>query len=183
MKTPASRGMLVALALALLSFGGLNGQTAGSDKMPWQSSAQANSGSAADSSKAADQVQFMDPAQVTVAAGKPAVVDLQFRVADGLHINSHDPHDANLIPTRMLVVDGAGLKTEKIDFPAGVDVALPFAPGQKLSVYSGQFSLQARIVAARGKHQWQAVLRYQACNLNQCMPPKKLPITVDVTAQ
>ncbi|MGD0628297.1 MAG: hypothetical protein ABR987_03035 [Terracidiphilus sp.] len=38
-------------------------------------------------------VEYMYPEQVTVAAGKPSGVALHFRIAQGLHINSHTPKD------------------------------------------------------------------------------------------
>jgi hypothetical protein len=151
--------------------------SSGADKMPWQT---ANN---APASKASDAVQFLDPAQVTIPAGKSTVVSLHFVVAQGLHINSNTPHDPNLIPTRLAVVDGDGLRTQNVDFPAGVDTTFAFAPNQKVSVYTGDFVLKAHIVASRGTHQWQGVMRYQACNIDECLPPRKLPVTIDVTAK
>jgi hypothetical protein len=167
-------------ALMLAGFYAAAAQTTpgGAEKLPWQTGAP--SGAA---SKPGEQVQFLDPAQVTVQAGKASIIALQFHIADGMHINSHAPHDASLVPTQMLVVDADGLKTQKIDFPIGTDIALSFSPKDKVNVYTGVFSLQAHIVAARGKHEWQGVMRYQACSLNQCMPPNKLPVIVDVIAK
>jgi DsbC/DsbD-like thiol-disulfide interchange protein len=149
----------------------------GADAMPWQS----KDTSAA--SRKTDPVEFLDPPLVTVPAGKATVVDLHFRIADGLHINSHTPHDVGLIPTQVAVMDGNGLKTQTIDFPAGKDASFAFAPKEKLSVYQGDLVLKAHIVAARGNHEWQGVLRYQACNTDECLPPRKLPIVVDVIAK
>lgn len=128
-------------------------------------------------------VQFLAPGQVTVPADHPAVVDLDFRVANGLHINSHAPHDKNLIPARLAVVEGGGLDVTRVDFPPGVDYAFAFAPKEKLSVYTGEFVLRAHLTAKRGEHSLHAELRYQACDMNSCRPPASLPITVRILAK
>ncbi len=171
MANNVSVAVSVFLAVLLPLFG--LAQQESQEKMPWQT----------DVPHKAESVQFIAPAQVTVAARKPALIEMQFHIADGLHINSHAPHDKSLIPTQIAVADGDGLSTRAIDFPPGVDTTLPFAPKEKLSVYTGELILTAHITAAPGNHLWQGILRYQACDLNQCMPPRKLPITVDVIAK
>ena len=72
-------------------------------------------------SKAA--VAYLFPEQVSVTAGKPSAVDLHFRVADGLHINSHAPHEEALIPTTLNLPDSSGVRLAQADFPPGVDFA------------------------------------------------------------
>jgi hypothetical protein len=158
-------------------------QTSASDKLPWQTDSETQTNKSGEATKVDDAVQFLDPIQVTLPAGKSSVVSLHFVVANGLHINSHTPHDANLIPTRLAVIDGNGLRTQSVDFPAGTDTTFAFAPNQKLNVYTGDFVLKAHIVAARGTHPWQGVMRYQACNIDECMPPRKLPVSVEITAK
>ncbi len=128
-------------------------------------------------------VQFLYPAQLTVAPGRPTVVDLHFRVAAGLHINSHAPNEKTLVPTRLAVVEEKGLDVTAVDFPPGAPYVLPFSPKEKLSVYSGEFSLHAHLTAQRGDHLLQAALRYQACDVNACMPPETLPIEIGVLAK
>ena len=129
------------------------------------------------------EVQFFPPGQVQVKARHPAQIDLLFRVADGLHINSHAPHDTSLIATRLAVLEGNGIRVTGVDFPAGADFSPAFSPGEKLSVYSGDFALQASVTAEPGEHLLKAELRYQACDRNACMPPRELPISVDVIAK
>ena len=133
--------------------------------------------------KAKNAVQFLYPAQVTVAAGHPAVVDLHFRAAGGLHINSHTPHDKTLIATRLAVVEEKGVEVTAVDFPPGASYVLPFSPKEKLNVYTGDFILRAHLTAQRGEHLLQAALRYQACDVNACMPPETLPIEIGILAK
>jgi len=125
-------------------------------------------------------VEFLFPEQVTVPAGKPSPVELHFRVAPGLHINSHTPSDAYLIPTTLQVPASSGVRLLGATFPDGEDFTLPADPKTRLSVYTGEFTIFARIQAERGNHLVQARLRYQACDNNECMPPKTITVAIDV---
>src|SRR5580698_7389114 len=87
------RMMYAVLASALcMSF-----QCAVSQKLAWQSDAQTKPNEH-------QFVQFLYPEQVKLAAGKSTVVELHFRVNDGLHINSHTPTAKSFIPTQLRVV-------------------------------------------------------------------------------
>lgn len=130
-----------------------------------------------------DAVQYLFPEQVAVAAGRPSAVALHFRIAQGLHINSHTPSDRFLIPTVLTIPDDEGVRLEAATYPVGSLISLPVDPKTRLSVYTGEFVIQARIVAAAGNHLMQGKLRYQACDQNQCMPPKTITVPIDVIAR
>jgi hypothetical protein len=125
-------------------------------------------------------VTYLFPEQVTVAAGKPSPVALHFRIAQGLHINSHKPNDDFLIPTIFSIPADSTARLEAANYPPGAEIALPIDPKTKLSVYTGDFVIEARIVAAPGNHLVEGKLRYQACDRNQCMPPKTITVPIDV---
>jgi hypothetical protein len=127
-------------------------------------------------------VQFLSPANVEVPARRSTEVDLHFRVADGLHINSHEPLEKSLIPARLAVVEVSGLNVAAVDFPPGTAYALQFSK-EKLSVYTGEFVLHAHITAAPGEHVLQAGLHYQACDANSCMPPHTIPVSINVVGK
>jgi hypothetical protein len=127
-----------------------------------------------------EAVQYLFPEQVSVPAGKPSPVTLYFRVAEGLHINSHTPSDEFLIATDFSIPDGMGVRLGAATYPAGKIISLAFDPSTKLSVYTGEFDIQARIVATSGNHLVQAKLHYQACDKNECMPPKTINVPIDV---
>src|ERR1039457_4115039 len=57
-------------------------------------------------------VEYLFPEQVTVPAGKASPVALHFRIATGLHINSHAPREAFLIPTVLSIPEGSGVRLE-----------------------------------------------------------------------
>lgn len=125
-------------------------------------------------------VTYLYPEQLTLPAGKPAKIDLHFRIAAGLHINSHTPGEEELIPTTLTIPEGSGVRLEDAVYPPGTDFALPFDPKTRLSVYTGEFAIQARIVAIPGSHLVEARLHYQACDNNACMPPKTITAAISV---
>jgi Disulphide bond corrector protein DsbC len=128
-------------------------------------------------------VAYLFPEQISIVAGKPSPVDLHFKVAAGLHVNSHAPRSEELIPTTFKFPEASGVKLTRADFPAGVEFVLPADPAEKLSVYTGEFVIHAELVAAKGEHLVQATLRYQACSNDTCMPPHSIPVAIDVIAK
>ncbi|MGC2164280.1 MAG: protein-disulfide reductase DsbD domain-containing protein [Silvibacterium sp.] len=156
----------------------LAASVAPAQKLPWQGS---ESGSSFVSKRPQD-VQYLFPEQISVAAGKDAVVDLHFKVNPGMHINSHTPREKSLIATRLIVAEMPGMKIGPVEFPAGSDYTLAAMPNDKLSVYTGEFVLRATIHATAGQHMFEGALRYQACDTNSCYPPREAPIAVDVIA-
>jgi hypothetical protein len=165
---PFSRSLAaatVALAFCAALFASVS---AHAQHMPWQTS------------KTSDPVVFLYPLQLSVPAGKATPISLHFRVAGGLHINSHTPTSKSFIRTELLVPAEPNTRLSAIDFPPGMQFALPAFPQDKLSVYTGDFTVQARLTATRGDHLLRAKLRYQACATNSCYPPRTIPITIDV---
>ena len=125
-------------------------------------------------------VEYLYPEQVSVPAGKATPVALHFRIRPDLHINSHAPRAEYLIPTVLSVPDSSGVKLASATYPAGGDFALPSDPDEKLSVYTGEFAIEAKIVSTPGNHLVEAKLRYQACDQSQCLPPKTITVPIDV---
>jgi len=125
-------------------------------------------------------VTYLYPEQISLQAGKATTVALHFRIAPGLHINSHNPRAEELIPTTLSIPEGSGVRLESAIYPSGVDFALPIDPSTKLNVYTGEFAIKARVVATAGNHLVEARLRYQACDDNACMPPKTITAAIDV---
>ena len=125
-------------------------------------------------------VHFLYPQQVAVPAGKPATIELHFRVNEGLHVNSHTPLQKSLIRTELTEAEPDGVTVAAVDFPRGSDYAFPADPSTKLSVYSGEFVLRMHLTAQRGNHLLSGKLRYQACDNHTCFPPRSLPVAVDV---
>lgn len=148
----------------------------------WKADAAA-SGTGKVENKKLQAVQYLFPEQVSVVAGKDAVIDLHFKINAGMHINSHTPREKSLIATRLIVAEGPGIKVSTVEFPAGSDYTLAALPKDKLSVYSGEFVVRAHIQAEAGQHLLEGGLRYQACDTNSCYPPREVPVAVDVIAR
>ena len=125
-------------------------------------------------------VEYLYPEQVSVPGGKAATIALHFKIAQGLHINSHTPREKELVPTTLSIPETSGVRLEQASYPAGADFTLPLDPKEKLNVYTGEFTIQARIVASPGDHLVEAKLRYQACDESACMPPKTITVPIDV---
>ena len=125
-------------------------------------------------------VEYLFPEQVSIPAGKSSPVVLHFRIHQNLHINSHTPRAEYLIPTVFSVPEVSGVKLAGATYPAGSDFTLPADPDEKLSVYAGDFTIQANMVATPGNHLVEAKLRYQACDQTQCLPPKTITVPIDV---
>jgi len=127
-----------------------------------------------------DAVSYLFPEQVSLPAGKSAPVALHFRIAPGLHINSHTPSADYLIGTTFSIPAGEGARLARASYPAGTEITLPADPKMRLNVYTGDFVIDARLVAAPGNHLVQGKLHYQACDQIQCMPPKTIGVSIDV---
>ncbi len=131
-------------------------------------------------------VSFLFPEQVTIAAGKITPVDLHFKVADGLHVNSHTPHTEDLIPTSFELPASGDVQLLKSTFPPGTDFHFSnesATSSEKLSVYTGEFVVHTELRAKSGNHLVEAKLRYQACDNQTCMPPHTIPVAIDVVAR
>jgi Disulphide bond corrector protein DsbC len=123
------------------------------------------------------------PELQTAVAGKRSVLELNFHVLEGLHVNSHTPTSELLIATTLTLDAAPGIKTGAPVYPAGTAYSFSFAPNEKLDVYSGGFTVKLPVVAQAGEHTIQGKLRYQACDRAACYPPKTLPVEVAIAVR
>lgn len=127
----------------------------------------------------------MAPVPLTTAQrAAQTMVNLIFRVPAGYHINSNTPKSEFLIPTALKMDLPTDIILGKIEYPAGEDETFPFSPDEKLSVYSGDFTIAVGVHPLKsvvpGKYEMHGVLRYQACDNSACYPPKNLPVSFEV---
>ncbi len=114
----------------------------------------------------------------TVAAGRPAALEIHFRVNEGYHVNSHTPKSDMLIPTILKLDASDGVKAGELQYPAGKMYTFSFDPTQKLDVYAGDFTVKVPVTASAGEHTVNGTLHYQACDNAACYPPRSLPVQV-----
>jgi len=121
---------------------------------------------------------------VTAPRATQTMVDLNFRVAHGFHVNSNTPKSEYLIPTALKMDLPTDIVLGKIAYPVGKDLSFPFSPDETLNVYSGDFTIAVAVhplhAVVPGKYVMHGVLRYQACDNAQCFPPKTLPVSFEV---
>jgi hypothetical protein len=127
----------------------------------------------------------MAPAPLTsVTQGKPGTVTLDFRVARGFHINSNKPTSEFLIPTALKLEAPTDIVIGKVTYPAGENMSFPFAPDEKLNVYTGDFKINVVVRPLHNvvptKYALHGHLKYQACDKAACYPPKLLPVNFEV---
>lgn len=130
------------------------------------------------------RVTLAPVAPVALRAGSSAQVELDFRVSPGFHINSNKPISDVLVPTVIKLNPPTDISIAKVTYPAGHDLTFAFAPNEKLSVYTGDFSVGALVRAARsmppGRFRVHGDLRYQACDNKACYPPTRVPVAFDL---
>ena len=107
------------------------------------------------------------------------------KINPGYHMNSHKPSDSYLIPTTVTpqLPDGFTLVGEP-SYPLGKNEKFPFSPDKPLNVYTDSVTFRLKMTAeekaALGKASIPVILRFQACNTSACLPPVKIPLTLDV---
>jgi len=129
-------------------------------------------------------VSVLPVSEITVSAGRPGTVQLKFSVKSGYHINSNHPNSDLQIPTKLRLDPPTDIGIGEVTYPEGQQLSLSFAPNQKFSVYTGEFSVVASVSAVRsavpGNYRVHGVLNYQACSDRACYPPKQLPVSFDI---
>jgi hypothetical protein len=134
--------------------------------------------------KKAPSITMVEPPITVVTRGKGSSVDLQFRIGSGFHVNSNTPTQEYLIPTSLKLNAPTDIVIGRITYPAGEEMAFAFAPDEKLSVYSGAFTIGVivRPLASvlPSKYEFRGKLKYQACDKAACYPPKELPVEFEI---
>lgn len=121
---------------------------------------------------------------LTVKLGQSAPLQFSFHVKQGFHINSNQPTEPELIPTRLTFSLPEDLVIARLRYPAGSLISLAFDPKTKLSVYSGNLVIKALLLtqskSMTGNYTVHAELKYQACDDSACYPPKRIPMAFNV---
>jgi Disulphide bond corrector protein DsbC len=134
--------------------------------------------------KKAPSITMVEAPFTVVTRGKGGSVDLKFRIGSGFHVNSNTPTQEYLIPTALKLKAPTDMVVGRITYPPGEEMAFAFAPDEKLSVYSGEFTVGVivRPLASvlPGKYEFRGKLKYQACDKAACYPPKELPVAFEI---
>jgi hypothetical protein len=121
---------------------------------------------------------------IPISRGHSGTVELMFRVPSGFHINSNLPHQEYLKKTELKLDAPTDILVRKVSYPDGEDRSFPFAPDEKINVYSGDFTITVEVRPLKTvlptKYAVHGYLNYQACDNAACYPPRKLPVTFEV---
>jgi cytochrome c biogenesis protein CcdA len=116
-----------------------------------------------------------------LVAGAPFRLAVVADVKAGWHVNSHTPKEDFLIPTEIRIKPVAGLAFSPVKYPKHKETKFSFSD-QPLAVYEGRtvFLVPGTVdaKAAPGPRTLTAVISYQPCNDNQCLPPAELTATL-----
>ncbi|PYV49322.1 MAG: hypothetical protein DMG94_01240 [Acidobacteria bacterium] len=128
---------------------------------------------------------IMQPTEIIpISRGHSGTVELMFRVPSGFHINSNLPHQEYLKKTELKLDAPTDILVRKVRYPDGEDRSFPFAPDEKINVYSGDFTITVEVRPLKTvlptKYAVHGYLNYQACDNAACYPPRKLPVTFEV---
>jgi cytochrome c biogenesis DsbD-like protein len=129
-------------------------------------------------------VTFEPPPISSVYRGRPSAIELQFRINPGYHINSNQPKQEYLKKTELKLDPPTDIAISKVTYPAGEDRSFPFAPDEKLNVYTGDFAVNVTVRPLKtvmpARYAVHGILKYQACDNAACYPPKQLPVSFEV---
>lgn len=118
-------------------------------------------------------------------AGKTCKVLVQLQIAEGWHIHANPSGDPEIdLPTELEVDSKLGIELTKIVYPAGKKVERG-EDEKPQSLYMGKVNLIGQLdvpakAAGRGD-ELIVTVAFQACNDAQCLPPKKLKLTIPFT--
>src|SRR5204863_5072719 len=115
-------------------------------------------------------------------AGTTAEAVVTLTIAPGWHINANPP-SPDLIPTTLTVKPGAGTTSGSALYPPAHEEKLSFSD-EAVRVYDGTVSIRMPIAIAasapNGRQTLKGTLAFQSCNNQVCLPPARLPFTVEV---
>ena len=129
-------------------------------------------------------VSLLPSEVISVARGHSGTVELIFRIPQGFHINSNLPHQEYLKKTELKLNAPTDILVRKVRYPDGEDRSFPFAPEEKINVYSGDFTITVEVRPLKTvlptKYAVHGSLKYQACDNAACYPPREAPVTFEV---
>ena len=133
--------------------------------------------------KAADAVRTQIYVSLApVPQGRTFEIAAVAQVAPGYHVQANKVLEEYLIPLTVTPELPAGFRLLDTAYPKAQLVKFPFA-AKPMAVYEGRFvvrmKLQAEAGAPAGPVKIPMTLRFQACNSELCLPPARLPLTVE----
>ena len=101
------------------------------------------------------------------------LIRVKINIKEGFHINSSEPYQDYLIPTKLELINRNEIEMEQINYPLGEDLQLDFSE-EDISVYEGTVYLESRYkITNKIAKSINLILHTQACSESECLPPQK----------
>lgn len=127
-----------------------------------------------------DKLKLSVPDSVAFTPSETEVLNVTVSLKDGWHINTNDPIQKYLIPTK-LSLDTSPLRLLRVDYPRGQQYTFSFSR-QRLRVYSDTTVIRAVLEVPEDteyeSRDQSFQLTYQPCSDRQCLRPKRVQFTV-----
>ena len=105
-------------------------------------------------------------------------VNVRLNIASGWHIQSSNPTDDYLIPTR-LTPDMDSAEITQIDYPPAEDLLFSFAE-HAIAVYTDSLNIPLTLSFKTQPQSLSLLLTYQACDSTRCLSPQTQRIAVNI---
>jgi len=118
---------------------------------------------------------------VELSPGTVVEVPVAIKIRKGYHINSNQPLESYLIPTK-LSWDAEPLTVKSVEYPEAEEVKYSFSE-QPLSVYSSRVVIQSAFQVPQNiadMTELKGKFRFQACNDKACLAPKTIDVTIPI---
>ncbi len=113
--------------------------------------------------------------------GRKAKATVVLEIPHDLHTNSNNPGSEYAIPTTVKITPVSGVKIGAVVYPRGKNKKFEFSE-KALNIYEGRvvFTFDVTVPAGYRKPnvKIKATVRYQACTMEVCYPPKSKEITL-----
>lgn len=118
-----------------------------------------------------------------VKGGDDVEAALLVRIAEGWHVNAHEPLQEFLIGTSLDMEPHGSFVISDIQYPEAELAAFDFAD-EKLAVFEGEvpifLSIRTSDSAPAGTDSLHGTLRVQACNDQVCLRPSTVPVSIPI---
>lgn len=118
-----------------------------------------------------------------VPRGRAFEIAVVAKITPGFHVNAHVPSEDYLIPTKITAELPPGVVLVEATYPRGMMRKFQFST-TPLRVYESSFTVRMKLRAAAaariGPQKIALTLAYQACTMDACLPPTKIPVTAEL---